>query len=486
MSCLGCSGKGTHLEARSGLVFCGQACQFGFYSGIGTQLPWLAPSERRLDLIGDKQDQDKELAQRLAAMGSKGTPVSVLAGPHKYAYFRIKDQDIWLFGEQHGFVETQNMRARLNIILDRDGIRFTGENPRIMDMARYFYAVAAASVRQERQVDIFLELFYWEQRKEKQGKPLKHPVWKSYHSDDREAPTVARNNILNKMHIIINGMRCGELNRARSSDCEVYPWTRFHFADYRTSGSDTGYSNYNLDETGFSLEALLMNLIDVLERDCPKGLIPVLKFMRAIDESGAFRAYRKLWLTSDTFAPDCVRLFAPHVQALVAALTALGPDCVANALGMLQLLQDETLMAPYLKDGRTPARKQLSALVPDMADRILGYFLGAPAAMVTTADLFLSTVWIMDVALLSRLFRTFGAAGPTGGSKVKFVYAGAAHIDTYAEFLGILTNSAIPLYKTYRRETMFDPLLRTRIEGIVDTVTITDPNHVKMLNSYIQ
>jgi hypothetical protein len=437
MSCYVCeSFAATGICPITGKYLCGTTCQRNLYN-----------------FIGNKDDLESEKIQRMR-VNPNNLPFTILVGPHMYHRVNYKDIDIWFFGEQHYLNETEDLKNRLKLDV-RKKLTFSGTNYKMMDTSRFLYAVAASAKRNERQTDIFVELPYDAQKYYKRNKLEKDETMEdlSIYSPDENLPTLVT------MRKLINDMKCGEMVRELESECETYPMARFHYVDYRPA------------KTGFSFEHIIA---DMMEKTLyTKDNLIIQRFALILEQNNVFKSYRHLYLTSNTFSSDFVNLLAPFVKPL------LGIPIIKD---LVELLTEETIIVKLLKNDMTNARKQLFVLEKEdlnLAKKLIEYFelhvendiyKYFRVKFDSFKMLFETTVWIMDVTLLGRLFRNLNVF-----SKLKIVYTGAWHTQNYIRFMGFLLKNKLSKSISYEEE-----------EEKRDIIEFTNEQDVKKINEYIE
>jgi hypothetical protein len=332
----------SHLQEPQGLIFCDKQCQ----------------------LIGHELDLIREADQRPFNIF-----VNILVGPFSLSKFTYNDIDYWIFGEQHYLKEEPFMKNRLNVnVRNTNRVEFTGTHPHVMDICRYIYAVAATAKIKKYHVDMYIELPY--EARYYKGEP-KDPTKEDeeMYADDEPLST------LDRLRSMIDLMHC-----TFDVNCDVHPYGRFHFADYRSEQHK------------------------ILARLTPEQL----------------KAVQKIVLLDNNVLYE-LREYFSKLQPKI------------NAEEYLNGLSTR-FVKTYKTYTVSPARKQLIKLEEQgdvfVAAKIVDYFLGQPLSQKNFE--FDSESWIMDATLLGRLFRKDVA------SKLRFVYVGDYHATVYRNFFTFL------------------------------------------------
>jgi hypothetical protein len=363
--------------------YCGRNCQ---------REDWLN-GVHKTSCIGNKEDVYEEPHTRDLAI-----PPFVVLGPSRYSWYRWNGINFWFFGEYHEQRIAKWMQEGLDVKVSAEGdVEFVGTDSGLWFIARLFYALGAAARRNLRQLDMFIE--------NKLG---------PYNPNPRMTNEILR--------ILFYNTRCLSMDRSVNVHCDFAPFARVHFADYRDHNVNLFKWVYKLAYAYFR-KGYKNNMTVIPEVDALQS------FIRRLSPGWTKRVFQTI-LLSDNFSFDMISWLKeplrdlPEMGDTILAAYDTGIKTTRVRKQYLRLLEENETLASiimkWLLDSFKASMDWTERLQKVYETKTLGEY---------ELPVIKAGSWIMDAAVLFRMFRTFGTS-----SQDRFFYLGTAHIQRYEWF----------------------------------------------------
>lgn len=347
-------------------------------------------------------------------------PFETLLGPGSLYVGKCQGFTVWVFGERHGYMHDFEALYPLDAEPDNeDGVLFTGSTKSgLMEMRRFLYHAAEAALRKQQRLDIMVEL------KRERG----------YYKGPVAYP--ARLAGIQRLF-----MHCFKGNYTR---CQFSPFVHFHEVDYRDPSKEriTASITNVMIEFEYAAEALTAEghgYSARLVRRIAQALVVALggvSWQRmALDlelKSNKYAAKYIAWAVD-----PCVQAVA-ELNALIREWPVLETHLITLLVTLASVKANNFHAQSVVRGNRNVSKTRaqylaLRAESPALARAIMQHFSGLyrESSQVSMALLENEAI-IMDVAVMCRLFRTFGSGAH---ATVKIVYVGHAHAQRYVDFL---------------------------------------------------
>lgn len=434
--CVECAQEGSLKCSLCGNKFCGRQC-------------WIQSNHINVcsEFIGTKQELIDEYAHRLSV--TDGNPIGTFVGPEHMAvaYDDRKGSrapQVWLIGEKHS-PKQGIVPDKLDVTMSDwgSGIEFTGTNSNAISSPRLLYAIAEASKRKNKTVDLYLESMYFNRY---------FSIPSNDDDDERDLDIIEE---------MFARMQCFGLAKNKRF-CDVYPNFTLYLADYRR------YIGSHLNDFHNSVMGMIIYVcMYVIKSSVNESSLLLVHLSEFIASLGKGWAEHEFWIT---MAPgDHFAMFKAWVEEPLILFTRQlkrYKSLKDVTEGIWQLLRLPKSLGQWDQKEVHIIYKEFSKLKAEsestaskvylfiqnyfVKDLLILDFLADPKTwfqynMSSVLTLLVAKqAMYMDIPLICRMLRTYDK--PV--SHIKIVYAGGLHaynIQKFFTFYGSEVTTNVPL-----------------------------------------